>query len=201
MLITIDGPDFAGKSTIIVALSRALTERGYRVCLSRTSLTRGWMVPLVEWAQQPSIPAWIKSLVFHMAYLPDLFWRAPRDAVFLQETYWPRVLAYDVVAKRRLGYLFMRAIGLMMPKPDVGVFIDSRFGVRKRRYQKSLDHQADRRDARRFGPDRAFHTRLIAGYKALSRRHGAIVLKNNHEDVQLIVAQILAQVEQRGSPR
>ncbi|URV28960.1 hypothetical protein [Burkholderia gladioli] len=45
------------------------------------------------------------------------------------------------------------------------------------------------------------HTRLIAGYKALSRRHGAIVLKNNHEDVQLIVGQILAQVEQRGSPR
>ncbi|WP_124076750.1 hypothetical protein [Burkholderia gladioli] len=120
MLITIDGPDFAGKSTIIAALSRALAERGYRVCLSRTSLTRGWMVPLVEWAQRPSIPAWIKSLVFHAAYLPDLFWRVPRDTVFLQETYWPRVLAYDVVAKRRVGYLFMRAIGWMMPKPDVG---------------------------------------------------------------------------------
>ncbi|ATF87803.1 hypothetical protein [Burkholderia gladioli] len=200
MLITIDGPDFAGKSTIIAALSRALAERGYRVCLSRTSLTRGWMVPLVEWAQRPSIPAWIKSLVFHAAYLPDLFWRVPRDTVFLQETYWPRVLAYDVVAKRRVGYLFMRAIGWMMPKPDVGVFIDSRFGVRKRRYQHSPD-QSDQRDARRFGPDRAFHTRLIAVYKTLSRRHGAIVMKNNHEDVQVVVAQILAQVERGRRPR
>ena len=133
MLIVIDGPDFAGKSTIIQNLAKSLSERGYDVRTSRTSVC-GIFSNIVELAQSERTHSLIKSLIFHAAYLIDVF-TGPRSWIHIQETYWPRVFAYDIVHRRPLGYAFFTAFRRAFIKPDLSIFIEANFTTRYRRYR------------------------------------------------------------------
>ncbi len=197
MLVTIDGGDFSGKSTVISELCKILEGRGHKVIISRTSLCQGLVARIVEFAQDRSESETIKGIVFHGAYFFDLFCKPPRDSIFIQETSWVRVYAYDCLKRRNIGKFFLKLIRVLLPHPDVAVFLEVDFCERYKRYLAS-ELKSDFRDKIRFSSKKEFHKQFIETYRKLAKQNGAKIIKNmGQESLYETVFIILALVEKK----
>jgi thymidylate kinase len=152
--IVVEGLDFAGKSTVCRHLAALLQGDGWRVRRSTTSLAGGLMPPLIEAAyRSPYLPDVARSMVYHLAYLPDLLLptRTAPDVAVLQESYVCRVWAYDMARRRpRLEAAARRLAGPLHRRVDLAVLLHAPYEIRRARY---LDTGVRNfRDEARFAP-------------------------------------------------
>ncbi|MDA3556163.1 hypothetical protein MKL42_01335 [Acinetobacter sp. AOR15_HL] len=197
MLVVIDGADFSGKSTIISLLEESLIKKGYQVHKSRTSLSGGVFANIVEYAQRETTRPIVKYFTFHLAYLIDFFSNKQDDnIIFLQETYWSRVHAYDVNYKRVWGIFFFFLFKKFIIQPDISFFLHANANIRFERYKKSGSQ--DQRDYYRFS-SLGFkkYNRLIATYRLLCSRQGYMLFFNNSDNPNILSNQMLEIVESK----
>lgn len=202
MLVIVEGSDFAGKSTVCKLIASDLASRGISVRRSTACLTGGVTERVVLWAQDGFyIPKVLKFLIFHVAYIIDfLFWRlSDEQSLVLQEGYVHRVLAYNKVHRRFLGFVLLAPFMSRKPSADLAYYLRCSVDEREHRYR--LSDSVDPRDEARFTIDRDTTIALDNVLEEYTLRDGYLAINTDidtAEDVaRLIVAEILQVVGKR----
>lgn len=160
MRLIIEGSDFSGKSTISDIVSLRLSELGIPIRRVDSCCTTEYIRKAVLFVHNSlSIPNFIKSLVFHFAYIAELICSnmAPYNdqrsgVVTIQESCHIRVLAHDIVLGRAIQKAALLAAAHIFPwKPPLLFFLHCPVSVRARRWEET--GAFNDRDALRFGSE------------------------------------------------
>lgn len=194
LLVVIEGPDFAGKSTITDQLAEILEAKGIRVRRSTTCLTSGVVSEVVNRVQsRPTLVPMLRSFVFHCAYLFDvLSWRDDPKVVTIQESYWWRVYAFDVVYGQWIGALYLRLLSRWRPRADLAVYL--RCGIETRAARARNSGSTDPRDLVRFTSAYCQSRRLEQELFALARKYDYWVVDSEHMPASAAAAAIGSRV-------
>lgn len=204
LAVLVDGPDFAGKSTICALLAAELSRRGVATRHSVGGLTS------VTDAVYRILPAshlgrtvrtlpllLLRDAVFLLTPLLDVVvrrWLWRRARVVVQEGYYDRVLCHHQVRGHRLAVRWARAVrGLV--RFDLRLFLDVSFAESQVRYLASAD--PNRRDDIRFGPGAAAHQRLMGTFRELAREFGYQFVDTTQAGADALVKQLADQIEER----
>lgn len=197
-VVVVEGMDFAGKSTVCAIVVGLLAEHGLRPVTSRTSLARGLMPMLIEAVYRaPLVPALVRSMVYHLCYLPDLLAIMPSSSsrrVLVQESFICRVLAYDRACGRRvLAWVAAKLSARLRRQVDVAVLLECPYEVRRQRYADS--GTTWRRDDRRFSAQRRlFDEQLAAELSAAARDAGYVIMPSSGCDAEQVAVDIVRLV-------
>ncbi|NJQ01085.1 hypothetical protein [Streptomyces zingiberis] len=199
--VVVEGLDFAGKTTVCREVNARLSEASVPVTDSLTCLTGGFVDRLLDLVYRaPRMPSWLRSTVYHLGYVPDLFpaLRAGRGrgGVLLQQSYIHRVLAYDRASRRNLlRWAAQQLAGRLAGQVDLFVYLECPLDERRRRYLRSSD--PNRRDDLRFSAaQESFEERLEFELRELVGRNGYLVVDNTHGDHRKTAARIVELIEQ-----
>jgi thymidylate kinase len=198
MLIVIEGPDFAGKSTVAKLLRRRLEARGHRIVARQLALVESHGVGSgVAWAQDlPRRWGGIKSLLFFASELIDaFFWTDSPLVVTIRESYGLRTLATAEARGWRTRAAALRWVNRRLPRPDVAVYLACDRHERASRSLTALSRDA--RDDERFAPDNACQLRSDRRLEVLARNAGYLVIDTEKESGEGAVDRILASAFDR----
>ncbi|MEU4805078.1 hypothetical protein [Actinosynnema sp. NPDC023587] len=198
--VLVDGPDFAGKSTVCAELVSALRDDGLAV-LHTIGAAHPWLAGTVGAVHRadflrPGLRGafYLVCPALERLATPGLRRAERGHQVHLVEGGYDRVAAFHLARGQRLRARWARR--LAWPPADLAVFLDADDEVRAARYRAS--GQGDQRDGARFdGSARARHRAHCAAFRELASAGGYVRVDSSDESPQQTVQRFRSLVHEK----
>ncbi|KQU19752.1 thymidylate kinase [Bacillus sp. Leaf13] len=175
IFITMEGPEGAGKTTIIQMLGKALQEEGYQVLLTRepggvpiSEQIREVILNKANTAMDPRTEALLYAAARRQHLVEIVIPELERGGIVLCDRFIDSSLAYQGYARgldiEEVYNINKFAIGDMMPDATVFFDIDPEEGLR--RIQSNGDREVNRLDLEAID----FHKKVCEGYQLIINR-------------------------------
>ncbi len=202
--ILVDGPDFAGKSTVCSLLRRELINRGLDTRHSVGGLTN---LPDLLYRVLPSSNADRTAFSMPIIFLRDSMflvtpifdaavrrWLWRRVRVVIQEGYYDRVLCHHQFRRHWLRVGWAR-IARRLVRFDLRVFLDVSYEESRDRYVASA--APNHRDDVRFGSSGSAHRQLIGFFRELAVGFDYEIIDTEQFGAHELARQLAGRIQER----